>query len=306
VRHAMTRVLLGVGACVSLIALWSGPAAASSPDDYHPVHGEGVTVTPALEEGGASIGVQVRAPGALSVSSGFGGGGGVSLTCVLRDLVVATGASPTSIGALTPNPEVGRPYFVQCRDPSGAIVSTVIDEFDPADLAPGVAAALPIALDALNNLRLPAPEIVTSPPADGEQIVGVKTWFWLDRWQSESAAAQSANVRATVVATPYVVVWNPGDGESNVTCWNQGKAWDPNWPTAKTDCGHVYIHRSTLKSPGATFSLSATISYRVTWSATNGESGTFDQPISTTGTVPLLVHEIQAVIGPGPDRKSSN
>jgi hypothetical protein len=301
VRHAVARALLGFGAFVSVVELWSGTAGAALPKEHH---GEEVKVSPTLQEGGASIGVQVRAPGGVSASSGLGSGG-VPLTCVLRDLVVSTGSSATSIGALTRNPEVGRPYFVQCMDPSDEIVSTAIDEFNPGDLTPAVAAAFPIAQDAVNNLRLLAPEIATSPPADVEQVVGIETWFWLNRWQAESAVAETGNVKATVVATPYVAVWDPGDREDKVTCWNQGKAWDPNRPNADTDCGHVYIHRSTLKSPNGTFSLSATIWYRVTWSATNGETGTFDQPISITGTVPLLVHEVQAVIGPGSSRKSS-
>jgi hypothetical protein len=104
-----------------------------------------------------------------------------------------------------------------------------------------------------------------------------------------------AGTSATVVATPTKVLWDPGDGSPAVECDGPGRPWEPADGSATPDCGHTYTVRSTIDDPQGTYRLRATITYAVSWTATNGDGGDLD-PISATTTVPLTVHEIQAMI----------
>lgn len=150
-----------------------------------------------------------------------------------------------------------------------------------------------VAQQARNQLRLPTPEIETSPP--GEQLVNLPTWLWLDRgnWERVSATASVPGVSVTAVARPTKVVWRLGDG-SSVTCSGPGTPY-----TAVTDskkpspnCGHTY-RASSAGQPGNAYAVSATIHWSVSWSGA-GESGTFPG-LTTTSQAALRVAESHAL-----------
>lgn len=154
---------------------------------------------------------------------------------------------------------------------------------DPAELAQ----------QARNQLRLPSPEIETSPP--GEQLVNLPTWLWLHRgnWGRVSATASLPGVSVTAVARPARAVWRLGDG-SSVTCNGPGTpytaATDPK--KASPDCGHIY-RTSSVGQRGNTYAVSVTVHWSVSWSGA-GQTGTFPG-LTTTSQAAFRVAESQAL-----------
>ena len=153
--------------------------------------------------------------------------------------------------------------------------------------APAPPSAGEVAQLALDQVTLTIPRPHTSPD-DVDQITGLKTWFWMDpdEWVAASARAELPGIWAEVTATPAVAVWTPGDGSPSITCTGPGRP-HPGTPGATTDCGHVYTDVGT-------YSLRVEVTYRVTWRASTGETGTQDALVLTT-EVPLTVAQRQVV-----------
>jgi len=152
-----------------------------------------------------------------------------------------------------------------------------------------------LARQAVNQLQLSGPRVVTSPPADRMQLVNVPTWLWLDRssWAPVSATASVPGESVIATATPMSVTWVLGDG-STVVCEGPGTPYvaggDPAAPSP--DCGHTYL-RSSAGEPAGAFVVSATVSWGVSWSGA-GQSGTLPA-LTTTSTAQLRVGESQAI-----------
>jgi len=111
-----------------------------------------------------------------------------------------------------------------------------------------------------------------------------------------SASATLAGVTATVTATPVSVRFWPGDG-AVVECADGGVVYDPSRPPGaqSSSCAHVYEHRSTVADPAGTYTVTATVTYEVSWSAPNGQGGQLG-PLERTGSIPVRVLEAQPVI----------
>jgi hypothetical protein len=204
-----------------------------------------------------------------------------------------------------PNPiadPVHGPYYVlHCVAPNGRTSDTV-QQFNPADPGDPAIALAAVAERVRASLPLPIPQVATSPPADKPQLVGLKTWLWLTSpYEATKVDASIPGITSTLIAEPYQLSWNPGDGDGRdwVDCGNSpGKAWDRKKPDATTTCGHTYINRSTVDSPEGAYSVTVEVHYRMTWQATNGEGGRLADLVRIT-TFPMLVHELQAVIQGG-------
>ncbi|MDG4795441.1 hypothetical protein [Micromonospora sp. WMMD1082] len=148
-----------------------------------------------------------------------------------------------------------------------------------------------LAQEAVRHLRLPAPQIRLSPDAGAPQVVYVPTWMWVDEavWSPRSATASLSGLSVTAVGTPLTVAWSTGDGRS-LQC-GKGTPWtasrDP--ASASPDCGHTY----TTPSRAGTYTVTATITWRVTWSG-GGVAGT-EPDVTSTASVPVQVVEASAV-----------
>jgi len=205
------------------------------------------------------------------------------------------GAAEALGGKVTP-PEYW--YIGSCGDP--------ITNFWPATLVrlrvfgvdPGVEL---LAQEAIRHLRLPPPQIRLNPDSSAEpggqqvpQVVFVPTWMWVDPvvWAPRSATASIAGLSVTAVGTPTKVMWSTGD-KHTITC-GRGTAWTPGTDpsVASPDCGHVYSEPSR-NAMGGKYSVTATITWRVTWSG-GGASGT-EPALTSTASVPVQVVEASAV-----------
>jgi hypothetical protein len=204
-------------------------------------------------------------------------------------LYTVTGPGPWPGGGpeATPPYIEGDPYWVVCKaDGIETYVNVIIYQpgvnvIDPATLA----------LQAYKQLPLLYPRPRTAPPRTATQLVGVPTWFWVDPadWHSLSATASVVGLSATVTAEPTKTTWKLGDG-TTLTCNGPGTPYDPTVADSAqhSDCVHAYQHDG-----GA--DVVVTITWHVTWTASNGASGNLGDLERGTG-FPVTVEQRQAVI----------
>ncbi len=245
---------------------------------------------------GTPVAIAVRGPdGAIGDWRRPGGGSGPSWTCAYHGTVdISTVYEAVAVEPEPTTPRPGRLYALRCHDRSGTQVQERFVLYDPGDPLGGILGGERAAERALEQLDLPGPDLVLNPP--GDQVVGITTWLAVGSpWRATSASAAVSNVTATVTATPTAVTWSLGDG-AEVSCDGPGRFFDPTRPADEqvTECAHTYIWPSTHE-PGGVYEVSATVSYDVSWTATDGSSGSLG-PITRTSTQPVKVVEIQALI----------
>lgn len=241
--------------------------------------------------GGTPTAIVVTSPSG-TIANWSAGHGGPRWSCGYLDMYgTPDGAGDLGIDRKTGpvTPVEGRAYMLSCHDANGDVVYERFTYFDPVNPLGPLAGAERAAQMAVEQLALEPPMIALSPPVGSDQIVGVATWLWVDNaWTTTSASATLAGVTATVSATPTTVVFDTGDG-SRITC-STTTAYDTTRPARDqhTECSHTYVR------PG-TYTLAATITWNVNWSASNSETGSLG---STTRTSDIAVHvvEIQARI----------
>jgi hypothetical protein len=148
--------------------------------------------------------------------------------------------------------------------------------------------------EALARTSVGAPQIETSPSANGALYVQMPTWLWVapSWWQAYEATASAGRVWSTVRATPVTTRWSMGDGQS-VSCAGPGTPWRPGMPEGATDCAHTY-RTSSATRPEGTFPIEATVSIDVSWTSNAASGGTLPG-ISRTSTLDVVVGEIQAI-----------
>jgi hypothetical protein len=275
--------------CVLLFLAMPGPASALTADEAH-TGGE-------IVNGGPEAVVVVGRSGTVGEWSGSPRGGprwrcgyyGFDLDAPDSDGTLAV--VRYDLGPV--DPEVDGLYVMACFDQSGRQVRSLLQQYDPADPLGGVAATERALDEARRRLDLPLPEPALNPP--GAQLVGVPTWMWVEGpWEPTSASAAVGSVAATVTARPVEVVWDTGDG-TTTTC-DAGTPYDPTRaPDAQhSSCTHVFTHASA-GLPGGAHSVTATVTYEVSWSATTGGAGDLGT-LSRSTTVPVPVAEAQALI----------
>jgi len=194
-------------------------------------------------------------------------------------------------GLWSPRPEGPGAWFRKiCTNDSGFSSGTVVwipDRVPPEQLAK----------QALERVPLPQPVIRMNPATDTGAVTNVETWLWIDpdQWQPVSATASAGNVTVTTTATPERVVFDMGNGDS-VTCRGPGTAYDPGRPAAgqTTRCAYTYRRSSAHRGEGR-YVVTATVLYRVAWSASGIAAGGVLPPVSHSGSVLLRVAEIQAL-----------
>ncbi len=154
-----------------------------------------------------------------------------------------------------------------------------------------------LARQALERVPLPDPAVRMNPSAGNGAVTNVPTWLWIDpsQWQPVSASASAGNVTVTTTATPDRVVFDMGNGDT-MSCRGPGTPYDPSRPAAEqaTGCAYTY-RRSSAHRPDGRYRVTATIFYRVAWSASGIAAGGALPPVSQRSSVPLRVAEIQAL-----------
>lgn len=153
-----------------------------------------------------------------------------------------------------------------------------------------------LAQRAVDSMTLLGPDIRTSVGVDGHALVGVPVWLWTpagaQTWGPTSATASVPGLSVTATARARSIRWELGDG-TTVTCDGPGTPFDPQGGRVESpDCGHVY-ERSSARSEGAVYPLTATTTWDVTW-AGGGDSGAL--VLTRTSSATLSVAELEVLV----------
>lgn len=229
-------------------------------------------------------------------SSTNGGGSGPACTYP----ILTNGKATAELEQQTPHePGSGSWHLKYC---DGNYMGAVW--FGNGGTGPGAPPVDPAALaqEAKNRLPVPTPTITMTPPPD-KVLVNANTFLSIDssQWGQRSATASAGGVTSTVVGVPAKVVWDMGDGQQ-VTCTGPGTPFNRNvdYFDQQPDCGYVY-KRSSAGYPNDAVSVTATLYYHATWSASGAPGGGDLGLISrTSAPVSVRVNEIQTVIVPNP------
>ncbi|MGI8756868.1 MAG: ATP/GTP-binding protein, partial [Acidimicrobiales bacterium] len=132
------------------------------------------------------------------------------------------------------------------------------------------------------------PNVATAPPQGGLQLVGVDVWFWITNNKPASVTARVPGLAATITARPRRTRLHFDDG-TTVDCAGSGTPYDPavDYSRQTSDCTHIF------QDPGRQ-AVDVTISWDLTWTATNGQAGTLPA-VDRTTTVTLPLRQAQAV-----------
>ncbi len=228
--------------------------------------------------GGVTVGVPEQRQ---NVGGGGGGEGGprCSYSPWISDSVEVQPVPPTGVG------------YYAIRDCDGQI--DVV--FVPNAPAPAVS-AVDLAQQAANELTVSECTVAVAPPSD-RLIVRLPTWLWLEgcAWAPLSATASVPLLSATVTAAPTGVVWDLGEG-TRLACAGPGVAWRADVPAEvqSTYCSHAYA-RSSAGQPGDAYTVTATVRWELSWSASNGEGGGLS-PVLPSSSATVRVGEVQAIV----------
>jgi hypothetical protein len=263
----------------------------------HPLTGTvfviGLLVSGALAHGAriAPAAAEVHAHGTtISVTAGGGGGGRrapVYDDChdvdLLRHLLLpvlgAFDAGATDVATEAPM------AWRECRRiADGVRVGWIVGL--PGSAAPPSSGDLAAAGQA--ELRLPLPQVLTSPPRAGTQLTGVPVWFWMDRPEPVSVTASIPGLSATLTATPRTSRYEISDG-TVLRCADFGTPFRRDLPAEgqRSTCRHPFDERGPVE-------VAATVDWSLAWTATDGTTGTLP-PVARTERFSLVVEEAQAV-----------
>jgi hypothetical protein len=287
------RVTVGVGIVLLVgLAIWSSVA---WPDGNAGGHDGGTTIS-------VNVGTSSSTPGIPGSPDRrrFQGGSGPVCTSQPVELSASAGF------ALPPGgPTPGGWYEVKC---SGDGVESDQAEWIPdPSTAPVAARVLPVspaaaADQAVASLVLPPPSAEVNPAAFS--VVNLPTWLAVDPaiWHPYQATATVGGVTATAVATPETVIWSMGDG-GLVECPGPGSLYNPALPQSEqsTSCAYTY-QRSSEGEPSAdgdpndgAFAVTATVSWKVTWTAVGAPGGGILPSLHTATTVAVRVEQVESV-----------
>lgn len=151
---------------------------------------------------------------------------------------------------------------------------------------------------ARSQLELDLPEVATSPPRGGVQLVGVPVWFWLANGEPVSTTASIPNLSATLTASPGPtrISIEGTDARTGETveptafeCADGGRPWveGRDDPRADGPCSHRF-------TTNGTFTVDATVGWTLAWTATNGQTGTLPA-VERTTSFTITIQEGQSV-----------
>ena len=207
------------------------------------------------------------------------------------------GGNDPATGTLLMNPCNGPVQYLYVPDPAPGDPAVVAPPSPPPP-DPAV-----LAQQAYTELTVPKPEAQRSPPETNSDPdngglpytwLGLHTWVWVNNWQPLQRTVDLRGVSATVTATPTSLSFDPGNGDSAVTCPGPGRPWteaDGNQPPTGGGC--AYMYRSV--TPDGPLTATTGITWSVAWTSNTGAGGTFPA-LSTATTSSFLVEQIQVVV----------
>ncbi|MDO4899961.1 hypothetical protein [Actinomyces sp.] len=152
-----------------------------------------------------------------------------------------------------------------------------------------------LARAAWDAVTIPTATIGYNPTVGDMQatVVGMDTWIWAtgDTPKEAVVTATAGPVTATITATASRLTLQPKDGTA--TCTGFGIPWTQDNDSKGTDCVIVF-DRSSAHFKDAVTPVDVKVSYAITYTATDGATGTMNTHTTTT-TTNIPVAEIQAI-----------
>ncbi len=152
-----------------------------------------------------------------------------------------------------------------------------------------------LARAAWDAVTIPTATIGYNPTVGDMQatVVGMDTWIWAtgDTPKEVRVTATAGPVTATITATASRLTLQPKDGTAS--CTSFGIPWTQDNDTKGTDCIIVF-DRSSAHFKDNTTPVDVKVSYTITYTATDGATGTMNTHTTTT-TTNIPVAEIQTL-----------
>ncbi len=208
------------------------------------------------------------------------------------------------VSLLSPQPDKTSAYWeghtdgnvYRCATPKAANDGFVISVFWSPTVPIGVVSVDPAVLaeKAVVALQL-RPIRMGMVPEDKPGyvgLVGMPVWMWVDApdahtYGPASNTASDGSVTVTISAKVAKTLWEMGDGRS-VTCATAGTPYqDADGKQPSPDCGYSY-------SKQGTYTIRATTTWDISWTANTGQSGTI--PLTLTATRTVVIGEVQVLV----------
>lgn len=319
----VTRSVKSLAALILMVSAIASPAVAQTPSVVADADGyttdDGATARAAYKRQVESVefdteGVSAQLISAAESAAGSPAAGGYEARAVrgssalpgCYNHIVSSGSGNLQYGHICPGyggfeggqtAELFGTGQIVLRDPvTGQITGTIpADELRTGTTSTVTVSSALLAQFALADLTLPSPSIGMSP--DGDQVVQLASWMWVDRaqWAPHDRTANAGPVSATVTAAPVRVEWDMGNGNV-VTCNGPGRVYAPRFagqPDA-TDCKYTYRHSSAGQA-GESYDVTATVVWRASWTGSDGDGGALGELTSQT-TESVRVAEVQALV----------
>ncbi|MFI6687582.1 hypothetical protein [Streptomyces sp. NPDC050485] len=144
------------------------------------------------------------------------------------------------------------------------------------------------------------PSTVVSMAPSGTSTVNLPTWIWApgNKFTEKKVTASLAGISSTATAKPVALHIDPGTSDATVFPASgdcpinaDGSIGEP---FAAGKAGQTPPCGVTYQRPGA-YSFKASITWKVSWSASNGEGGALPDSIFTTPPQNVTVQEIQSI-----------
>lgn len=173
--------------------------------------------------------------------------------------------------------------------------------------APAPPSAIDLARSAYGHMPLLTPVPSRYPSgtlSDGRPYTIVQTRMWFETspgsWAVRSKTVCAGALCATAVAKPSRLTFDPGNGDAPVSCPGPGTvfqrpaggSWVPG--VQPQGCDYQYT-RSSYGDPNGEVTSVYTTGWTVTWTASNGQGGTFND-LQTDTTSRFAVAELQSVV----------
>ncbi len=156
-------------------------------------------------------------------------------------------------------------------------------------------AARVMAEQASRFMPLPAPQVGRNP--SGRALVRVPLWLWAEAesWGTRTIRVGVTGLSVVVTAQPESLTWTFGT-TARLVCDGPGRRYDPTRPAKEqaTDCSHTFA-RTSAREPGGTFAAGATTTWRITWLASDGTSGSLPA-LQRTTAFRLPVGQVQTLV----------
>lgn len=185
-------------------------------------------------------------------------------------------------------------FIVDLCDHNGKFLQTVTLTPEQTRRRPNRSRVISSASGALNP---PRPTIYTSPGYRSGLLVQTPTWLWLSPsyWRTYTTTIVVMGYVVTIFATPTVVRWNMGNGDS-VLCVGPGTPWIFGFSDALSTCKYTYRNSSDGKARDR-YKITATVTFVGSFTSVGlgGMRGPLGA-VTRSSSVRAAVAEIQGLV----------